>query len=165
MTLPLAGLAVLSLAGGYIRVPAWLEPMFPRGEAHHDPALVAVSVAAGLAGIGLALWFYVARPGLADRVAASLGGLYRLVYNKYFVDEIYGAAVVRPVVVGSRFVMWRGVDVGLIDGLVNGIGSRARGLGLILRRLQSGYIRSYAAWVLIGCLFLLLSLGLAGGLR
>jgi len=54
--------------------------------------------------------------------------------------------VVEPVVEGSRSVLWEGIDVEVIDAGVNGIGSRARGLGSILRRIQSGYIRSYAAW-------------------
>ena len=55
---------------------------------------------------------YVAKPGMADSLAGSLGGLYKLVYNKYFVDEIYDAAVVKPLVAGSRVVLWKGVDAG-----------------------------------------------------
>ncbi len=165
MTLPLAALAVLSLVGGFINVSRWLAPMFPTAETPHDPALVGVSVAAGLGGIGLAWWFYVARPGLAERTAARLGALYRLVYNKYFVDEIYQTAFLNPVVEGSRKLLWRAVDVGVIDGAVNGLGSRACSLGGILRLIQSGNIRSYAAWVLLGSLVTLLALSAAGGGR
>ena len=55
---------------------------------------------------------YVARPGMADRFASHVKGLYTLIYNKYFVDEIYDAAVVKPVVDGSREVLWKGVDAG-----------------------------------------------------
>jgi len=164
MTLPLVALALLSLGGGYFNVPRWLEPLFPAAEHGHDAALVAVSVIAGLAGIALAWWFYVARPGLADRVAGQLGWLYRLVYNKYFVDEAYQAAVVRPLVRGSTGTLWLGADVGLIDGAVNGIGSRARAMGDVLRRLQSGNIRSYAGWVIWGTVLALLAL-VAGGVR
>jgi NADH-quinone oxidoreductase subunit L len=165
MTVPLIILAALSLAGGFLPVPRFLGPLFSAGEAHHDFALVAVSVAAGLAGLVLAWYFYVVRPGLADAVAARLGDLYELVYNKYFVDEIYDATVVRPVVTGSDKLLWRGVDAGLIDGTVNGIGSRARDIGALLRLFQSGNIRSYATWVLAGSVFVLLALGFAGGLR
>ncbi len=129
ITLPLAALAVLSLAGGFIRVPQWLEPMFPFKEGGEDTMLMAISVAAGLAGIGLAYVMYVLRPGMADGMARSLGGLYRLVYNKYFVDEIYDAAVVRPLVGGSRWVLWKGMDAGVIDGLVNLVGIEARPVG------------------------------------
>ena len=94
-----------------------------------------------------------------------MGGLYTLVYNKYFVDEIYNATVVEPMVNGSRVVLWRGVDAGLIDGIVNGVGKRSRGLGRVLRLLQSGNIRSYAAWVVLGSVAVLLAIGLAGGAR
>jgi len=165
MTLPLVALAVLSLIGGFFNVSRWLEPLFPGTEPQHNELLVAISVAAGLIGIGLAYWFYVARPGLADSVAARLGVLYRLVYNKYFVDEVYHAVVVESVVDASRDVLWKNVDAGVIDGTVNGIGARARGVGGVLRLLQSGNIRSYATWVLIGSLGVLMALGLMGGTR
>jgi NADH-quinone oxidoreductase subunit L len=161
---PLVALAALSLAGGYFDVPDWLEPMFPAVELHHDTTLVAISVAAGLIGIGLAWLLYIARPEMADRIAASLGGLYRFVYNKYFVDEVYNATVVRPVIEGSRWILWRGIDVAVVDGLVNGIGERARGIGAVLRRFQSGNIRSYAAWVLLGSILVMIVIGL-GGIR
>ncbi|MCS7315132.1 MAG: NADH-quinone oxidoreductase subunit L [Bryobacterales bacterium] len=165
MTVPLALLAVLSLIGGFAPVSRWLAPSFPAAQGHHETVLVAISVGAGLAGIALAWWFYVARPGLAERVAARLGAFYRLVYNKYFVDEIYRAALVQPVITSSQQMLWRKVDVGWIDGAVNGLAARACAAGDLLRRLQSGNLRSYAAWVLLGALGLLLTIGVAGGAR
>jgi NADH-quinone oxidoreductase subunit L len=165
MTAPLMVLAALSLVGGKINVPAFLEPMFPRGEVHHDSSLVAISVAAGLAGIALAWLLYIARPALAGALAARAGYLYRLLYGKYFVDELYDAVVVRPVEAISRRLLWRGVDAGLIDGAVNGVGSRAQGIGGVLRKLQSGYIRSYAVWVLAGAVLMLVTVALSGGGR
>jgi NADH-quinone oxidoreductase subunit L len=166
MLIPLAILALLSLAGGFLfKVPQFLAPLFPALEAPENPALVAISVAAGLMGIALAWLMYVARPGMADSFAASMNGLYTLVYNKYFVDEIYDAAVVDPLVGGSRVVLWKGVDVGLIDGAANGVGARARNVGSLLRLIQSGNIRSYATWVLFGSVLLIVAMGIAGGLR
>jgi NADH-quinone oxidoreductase subunit L len=165
MTGPLTVLAALSLFGGYISVPHILEPIFKSGEEAHDLTLVAISVAAGVAGIALAWLMYVARPGMADALAGSFKGLYTLVYNKYFVDEIYDAAIVRPLVAGSRTVLWKGVDAGLIDGTVNGVGERAQGIGRVLRLLQSGNIRSYATWVLFGCVLVIVAMGIAGGAR
>jgi NADH-quinone oxidoreductase subunit L len=160
---PLCVLAVLSVIGGYIfNIPVFLQTIFETGEEAENVMLVAVSVAAGVIGIGLAYVMYVLRPGLADSLARSFGGLYNLIYNKYFVDEIYDATVVNPVVSGSRSVLWRGVDAGLIDGTVNGIGTQARGLGGILKLLQSGNIRSYATWVVFGSVLLIVALGLAG---
>jgi NADH-quinone oxidoreductase subunit L len=64
-------------------------------------------------------------------------------------------------------VLWKGVDVGLIDGAVNGVGARARNLGGVLRMLQSGNIRSYATWVLFGSVLVIVAIGIAiaGGIR
>jgi NADH-quinone oxidoreductase subunit L len=166
MLIPLAILALLSLAGGFLfKVPQFLAPIFPALEAPEDPALVAISVAAGVMGIALAWLMYVSKPALAESFAANVKGLYTLVYNKYFVDEIYAAAVVDPLVGGSRVVLWKGVDVGLIDGAANGVAARARNIGSLLRLIQSGNIRSYATWVLLGSVLLIVAMGIAGGLR
>ncbi len=165
MTAPLIVLAGLSVAGGFLfKIPAFLSTMFPTVEEGEDFGLMAISVAAGLIGIALAYVMYVMRPGLADSVAQSFGGLYKLVYNKYFVDEIYDAAVVHPLVAGSRTVLWRGVDAGMIDGMVNGVGTQSKGIGGILKLLQSGNIRSYATWVVFGCVVLMVALGISGTL-
>jgi NADH-quinone oxidoreductase subunit L len=167
MTIPLAVLALLSLGGGYIAVPTFLGKFFPTVEAPEDFTLVAISVAFGLGGIALAYIMYVAKPGMADSVAGGFKGLYTLVYNKYFVDEIYDAAVVTPVVAGSRTVLWKAVDATLIDGSVNGVGALARRTGGVLRLLQSGNLRSYATWVLLGSVVLIgyLFWEVGGGLR
>ena len=162
MTIPLMLLAALSLSGGYINVPTWLHALFPAMKEEEDLALVAISVAAGFLGIGLAYFLYLARPGLADVIALRLAGLYRLVYNKYFVDEIYDAAVVRPLVNGSRAVLWSGVDNGLVDGIVNGVGRRSRGIGNVLKLLQSGNTRSYATWVVFGSVVLIVAISILG---
>jgi NADH-quinone oxidoreductase subunit L len=165
MTVPLVVLAALSLAGGYFDVPRWLEPLFPLAGEHHDQLLVLISVGAGFTGIALAYYLYLARPGTADRIASSLGWLYRLVLDKYRIDELYAAVIVRPIMRGSEKILWKGFDVGLIDATVNGVGSRARAMGGVLRLAQSGYIRSYAVWIVLGALMILLAAGFAGGTR
>jgi NADH-quinone oxidoreductase subunit L len=171
MTGPLAVLALLSLGGGFIKIPQYLQPVLPMEETAHDLSLVVIASSAGLIGIALAYYLYVLKPGLPDQLAQSLRGLYRLVYNKYFVDELYDAVFVRPTVNGSRTVLWRRVDVGLIDGIVNGVGAVARVTGGVLKLIQSGNIRSYATWVVFGSLFLIVAMGLlvvntaAGGAR
>jgi NADH-quinone oxidoreductase subunit L len=162
MMAPLVILAILSLAGGALfKVPQFLSTVFPPMEEAEDTTLMIISVAAGVIGIFLAWLIYVAQPRLAD--ALSIKGLYTLVYNKYFVDEVYDATVITPVVGGSRVLLWRFADVGVIDGIVNGIGSRARDVGAVLRSMQSGNIRSYAAWVLFGSVLLIVALGMAAG--
>jgi NADH-quinone oxidoreductase subunit L len=162
MTIPLTILAALSLLGGFINIPEWLKPMFPE-LATQTQALVWISSAAGLVGIALAFVCYMLRPDIPETITRSIRGLYNLVYNKYFVDEAYNTAVVEPLVEGSRTVLWRGVDATVIDGAVNGLGTRSRGIGSVLRLAQSGYIRSYAVWVVFGSIVVLFAIGLAGG--
>jgi NADH-quinone oxidoreductase subunit L len=165
MTIPLAILALLSIGGGFIKIPEYLEHLFPGMEEAHSPMLMGIATGAGLLGIAIAWLMYVARPGMADALASSMKGLYSFVYNKYFVDEFYGAAVVDPVINGSRAVLWKGIDAGLIDGAVNGVGNRSRGIGSVLRMLQSGNIRSYATWVLLGSVLVIVVMSVAGGAR
>jgi NADH-quinone oxidoreductase subunit L len=165
MTVPLVILALLSLGGGFIAVPTFLGSFFPTVEAPEDFVLVAISVAAGLLGILMAYVMYVAKPGMADSVAGSLGDLYKFVYNKWYVDELYDATIVQPLVKGSRTVLWKGADAGLIDGLVNGTGWAAKQVGGLLRLLQSGNIRSYATWVLFGGVLVIVAMSVAGGIR
>jgi NADH-quinone oxidoreductase subunit L len=167
MMIPLVILAALSVGGGFIPIPAFLEKIFPAIEVPEDFSLVVISVLFGLGGIALAYVMYVLKPGMADSLASNLGGLYTAVYNKWYVDEIYDAAVVNPVVEGSRTVLWKGVDSGTIDGGVNGVGFTARGVGGVLRLMQSGNIRSYATWVLFGGVLVIvaMAIGLAGGMR
>jgi NADH-quinone oxidoreductase subunit L len=162
MWIPLATLAVLSVVGGFINIPRFLEPLFPLQEGEPARWLEYVAMAAGLGGIALAYLFYVVSPGLPESLANSFKGLHNLIYNKYFVDEFYDATVVEPMVDGSRQLLWRVADVHLIDGAANGIGSTARGIGGILRRAQSGYIRSYAAWVLAGSILAIAYIGFVG---
>ena len=165
MTVPLMVLAALSLGGGFIDIPKWLDPMFHVAEGHDETMLMVISVAAGLFGIALAWYLYIVRPDTVDSISAAFGGLYTLVYNKYFVDEFYDAAVVKPTVSGSRIVLWKVVDVGLIDGIVNGAASFARSIGGGLKLIQSGNIRSYATWVVFGSIILIITVGLMGVAR
>jgi NADH-quinone oxidoreductase subunit L len=162
MTLPLIVLAVLSTGGGYLNITKWLSPMFPVAEGENG-ALVALSILAGVLGIVIAAVMYWFKPAIA--ASMNEGGLYRLIYNKYYVDEIYSALIVKPIELFSRFILWKGVDEFLVDGAVDGGSRQIRGIGAVLRRMQSGEIRNYAAWVMAGSLIVLIILGLAGGSR
>jgi NADH-quinone oxidoreductase subunit L len=112
--------------------------------------LMAASVGVAILGFFFAWLFYFKRPDLPDKITSKVHGLYMMVLHKYYVDEGYGAIFVKPLLALSTVVLWRGVDQGVIDGLVNGAGSASQGVGGELRRMQSGNIRSYAAWVAIG---------------
>jgi len=165
---PLVVLAGLSLAGGFLfNVPKILSTMpglTPEIEVPNEGMLMGISIAAGLLGIAISYYMYVVNKELPGKITSALGGLYTLVYNKYFVDEAYDSAVVRPLIEGSTAVLWHGVDQGVIDGTVNGVGYEARSIGGLLRRIQSGNIRSYATWVVLGSVALLIVMGFMKGL-
>ena len=177
MAIVLIVLAIGSVAAGWIGIPhaigggnqieAFLEPSFRApGEAAHVPeaahggagteiALMIVSTLVALAGIGVATLFFLRRPERADRLAASIPGLHRLLLNKYYVDEIYDAVVVQPVKRVSQTFLWRGMDAGLIDGSVNAVGHIVRGWSAVLRRLQTGSVRAYAMSLFMGVVVIL----------
>jgi len=111
MTVPLALLAVLSLAGGAFQVSKWLAPMFPEIAPAENPMLLAASIGAACGGVLVAWALYWWRPALPDMIARRLKWLYHAAFRKYWVDEIYAATVVRPLVGTSREVLWRGIDV------------------------------------------------------
>jgi NADH-quinone oxidoreductase subunit L len=166
MTGPLIVLAILSVVGGFVfNVPHYLEGMFRTPEEGNTTFLLAISVGVAALGIAIAGHLYLGRNNVAEMLAKNFHGLYSLIYNKYFVDEIYDAAIVQPVVGISRVVLWRGIDNGLIDGLVNGIARQIRNIGSLLKRLQSGSVRSYATWVVFGSVVLIVAMTLAGVTR
>jgi NADH-quinone oxidoreductase subunit L len=111
-------------------------------------------VAAAATGAFLAWWLYVHRPAWPERIAEKLGGLHRLLVAKYYVDEIYDASVVRPLVVVSNRFLYRGVDAGLIDGLaVNGLARSVRALAANgLKYVQSGFAQSYLFLMVVGAI-------------
>jgi NADH-quinone oxidoreductase subunit L len=165
---PLVVLAVLSIAGGFLfNVPEILSGMFPIEKGAEtggmsEVVLTGISVAFGLGGIALSYLMYVVNPEIPEKITSALGGIYTLVYNKYFVDEAYDAVIVRPLIQGSESVLWKTADAGIIDGIVNGAGTESQAIGGVFRLLQSGNIRSYATWVVIGAVALIIAMGVGG---
>ena len=109
-----------------------------------------ISVLAGLLGLFLAWLFYLRRPELPDRMVASFHGLYHAVADKYWIDELYQALFVNPLIAISSIVFWRGIDQGVIDATLDGSADGARELSDSVRHMQSGNLRSYAGWVAMG---------------
>jgi NADH-quinone oxidoreductase subunit L len=110
----------------------------------------AISVAAALLGFGLAWLLYYRNPKLPEKIAASMAGGYQVLLHKYYVDELYGALFVRPLIDGSTRILWHGVDQKGIDAAVNDAGDAARHVSDEVRHMQSGNIRSYAGWIAAG---------------
>jgi NADH-quinone oxidoreductase subunit L len=109
-----------------------------------------ISVGAGLLGLFLAWLLYKRSPELPDRIADSLHSLYSAVQHKYWIDELYGAIFVKPLIVISSVVFWRGIDRGVIDATLDGSAETAKEVSDNLRHMQSGNLRSYAGWIAIG---------------
>src|SRR6266849_1283142 len=171
MVVPLTILAVLSIVGGWLAAPAmlnmgpdyfakFLQPVFGGVEAvgveaeAHSLELWLAGVAAMTAFIGflVALWLYVKRPEKAEGLAKSLRRAYIILLNKYYVDELYAALIVKPLLWASTNVLWKAADVAGIDGTVNAIADGTAAIGDGVRRTQSGNTRSYAVWVVVGAL-------------
>ncbi len=155
MTGALIVLAVLSVVGGYFPVPSFLEPIFGGGHGGHGPFVIRyLPTLVALGGIGLAYELYVRSPERLEQLSRGLGGIYRLLLDKYYVDEIYEATVVRPVVVLAQG-FWQVVDVGFIDRLVNGVAEAIRVNGQLWRYWQTGNVQHYALSFLVGAVLIL----------
>jgi NADH-quinone oxidoreductase subunit L len=173
MLVPLMILAVLSIIGGWMAAPEFLgkpdyfarflDPVFMQGTVAAaeaaEPArntleapLAVVAVFTALVGLLVAWWLYLRQPGKPEQLAKSMRGLYNTLLHKYYVDEIYAAVIVKPLLWISTNVLWQTVDVRAIDATVNGIAEGAMGVGDGVRHTQSGNTRSYAVWVVIGAL-------------
>jgi len=138
----------------YIHLPNTAEVAEQQSAEHEERGMeflmMGISVAAATIGFLGAWYLYYKRTDLPARMAAAAGGLYRLVLDKYRIDELYGAAIIRPIVLISTNVLWKGIDATLIDGAVDESAAGAKDISDGLRHMQSGNIRSYAGWVAFG---------------
>jgi NADH-quinone oxidoreductase subunit L len=171
MAFALVVLAAGSVVAGYAGLPPllgggdwfgrFLEPSFQVEAAHETGAagaelpLMILSSGVALAGIGIAIYFFLRHRAAAAALAARFAGLYRVLLNKYYVDEIYDAAIVQPIRILSTDGLWKIVDVRVIDGSVNGVGRIVTGWSEILRRAQTGSVRAYAASLFFGVVAIL----------
>jgi NADH-quinone oxidoreductase subunit L len=173
MLIPLVILAILSVAGGWVNIgktfEKFLEPAFRTGttvynvgeaatqagkavagQASTELLFTLTSVLAAALGFFLAWLLYKSHPELPDKIAAWLKGLYDAVLHKYYVDELYATLFVKPLIDGSRKILWQGIDQGGIDAAVNDAAAGARHVSDSLRHMQSGNLRSYAGWIALG---------------
>jgi NADH-quinone oxidoreductase subunit L len=171
MTVPLIVLAVLSTVGGFIGVPYafvnrdvnviehTLEPAVAKmpdsvntdhtdehAEVNEERLLALVSIVIAGLGIGAGLMLFRRRPLLE---------MPRILENKYYVDEIYDKALIHPIEAGSREGLWKLFDIGVIDGLLHAIGDSVKETGRLARYMQAGFVRGYAAIILLGALILI----------
>ena len=165
--------------GGHATLAEWLEPAFNAtncgqpvttgelagiaiadclpgegGEAGDhtglELTLMAVSSLVAFAGIGLATFLWLKNRQIPERMAQQYSGIHKLLLNKYYVDEVYDATIVQPIKVVSTEGLWRGFDVKIVDGAVNGAGYLVSGVSIVLRLLQNGSVKTYAASMFAG---------------
>ena len=120
-----------------------------------EKTLMGASVLVALLGIGIAAYFFLMNRALADGIASTFSAVYRTLLNKYWIDELYDATIVQPLKWLSDHVLWKVVDVWIIDGIVNGVGVFTRGSAALLRMLQTGSVRTYAASLVLGVVLIL----------
>jgi NADH-quinone oxidoreductase subunit L len=171
MTVPLMILAGLSMIGGFVGIPHWsgvenwLDPVFTPSyykllESEHAGGMIEylqMAVSVGIAAVGIygAYWIYLKRKNIAESIQKRYPRVYRLLLNKYFVDELYDAVVVGPTVKTSEEILWKIIDVSLIDGIVNGSARIMSSLAQSLKKIQTGVAQSYAIVFLGGILFVI----------
>lgn len=172
MTLPLAVLALLSFAGGYLDMTPLIEmfgghpekagwftqflgPVVGVPELHHEggiPPVMLVWISIGVAVVGILFafmmyhWNIIDPKALAERSKVA----YRTLLNKYYVDELYDLVIVRPIKWTSESVLWKIVDVRIVDGFVNGSAFATDIVGRILRLFQTGYVQTYGFFITVG---------------
>jgi NADH-quinone oxidoreductase subunit L len=166
MTIPLIVLAAGALFAGIIVEPFthWFSGYLyghTAGLGTHEESppnygLLALSSAVALGGIAVAWWMYVRQPGTAARLAQEVRGLYQLSLNKFHVDEIYEALIVRPMT--GLAEVCRGFDLYVVDGLVDLIGQTPRLVGALFRPVQNGLIQFYALAMILGLVVFILAL-------
>jgi NADH-quinone oxidoreductase subunit L len=176
MTVPLVILAFLSIVGGFVGIPAslfggnslgqWLEPIFapaydklrinPHPVVITEYLLMVLSVGVAAGGIYFARVVYLRRSELANAWKAKYARLYRFLLNKYYIDEVYDAVFVMPTVKVSEGFLWKGIDVKIIDGTVNGSAKLIAIIADAIRRVQTGVAQQYATIFVGGILLLLI---------
>jgi NADH-quinone oxidoreductase subunit L len=170
MTIPLVLLAFFSFVAGYAALPVvfgknldffgrFLEPVIEHAHEVHlsigtEWMLILISVAVAVTGIYIAWVFYIKNPKIPHNFVARFPGLYKLLYNKYYVDEIYNTLFVNSTIKGSE-VVYDHFDLKVIDGAVNGSASATNFFGKVLSYFQTGLIKDYALIFLLGAILLL----------
>ena len=173
--LPLIVLAFFSVGAGYIGLPGYLGAhrlaeflapslkyqYFPQitSAVRHDHlfqefSLTIIAILGALIGIAIAYELYIKDTQIPHVLVGRFSSLYKLVHGKFFIDELYDLVLVQPIKKGTQIVLWQSVENKIIDGVVNGTASTVQAWSQKIKRIQSGYIRTYAAWILTGTILI-----------
>jgi NADH-quinone oxidoreductase subunit L len=166
MTVPLMLLAIGSAVGGLVGIPIiegghkfkeFLAPSIIYSAGHHEAhytisfevGMMLLSMLVAFAGIYVAYRMYIAKPDLPGVLAKKYKVAYDLIYNKYYMDEIYDMTVVEPIKESSNF-LWTGVDNKVVDGAVNGSAGVVAWFSAHFRKLETGFLQNYALAIVLG---------------
>ncbi len=169
MTIPLILLCVGAVASGWVGIPhvlggganfmEFLKPVLGNPEGHGTESLewlmMGISIVTGLAGIGFAYFMYVLRTDLPGKVAGQFSAVYRILFNKYYVDELYSFLIIRPTIWVSSNVLVGVTDRKVIEAVVNGVPGAIGGFSKRLRKVQTGFLQHYATIMAMGALIII----------
>ncbi|ACI21670.1 MULTISPECIES: NADH-quinone oxidoreductase subunit L [Thermodesulfovibrio] len=160
MTVPLIVLAIGSVIVGYFSIPHFLEPVIPKPvfAAPHEQerVVMTMSIIAGVTGILIAGYIYIVKSTVSARLAKTFSGVYKVLWNKYYVDELYSFLFVKPTLwIAEKFIE-RFADIKIIEGIVNGIPKLIYKTGLLIRPIQTGQLQQYAIFMIAGIIIFVL---------
>lgn len=169
MTIPLLLLCVGAIGSGWVGIPhllgggahftEFMNPVLGHPEAHgthtEEGILMAVSVVAGFAGIGLAALFYIVRTDIPVKIARQFRFVYTVLFNKYYIDELYSFTIVRPTVWVAKNILIGITDTRIIEAIVNGVPASIGAFSQLLRKMQTGFLHHYAAIMATGLLMII----------
>ncbi len=168
MTIPLILLCVGAVASGWVGIPhllgggahftEFMNPALGHSEGHGTNAeewmVMAVSIIAGLSGIGLAYFMYLKRTDIPVKLAEQFRGAHRILFNKYYVDELYSFILIRPTIWIAKNVLIGITDAKVIEAIVNGVPAAIGGFSRQLRKVQTGFLHHYATIMATGILII-----------
>ncbi|OGW56885.1 MAG: NADH-quinone oxidoreductase subunit L [Nitrospirae bacterium RBG_16_43_8] len=168
MTIPLVILCVGALASGWVGIPhlfgggahftEFLKPVLGHPEAHGTHAeewmVMAISIIAGFSGIGLAVLFYLVKTDIPVSLAQKFNAAYEVLWNKYYVDELYSFIIVRPTIWIAKNILIGITDARIIEAIVNGVPKGIGEFSRILRKVQTGLLQHYAGIMALGLLII-----------
>ncbi len=173
MTVPLIILAFLSIVGGFVGIPHlfnkfehFLDPVFSQfivlevaeggnGLLNLELSFMAISALIAFMGIGFAYYFYISKPSIPVEITSKMKGIYSFLCNKWYVDELYDLIIVRPLNFISKVILWRWMDVKIIDGLVNNVAVLVGKSSSLLRRVETGMVQNYALSIVLGVVIII----------
>jgi len=164
MIIPLMLLCVGAVGSGWVGIPhllgggahftEFMKPVLGHAEGHgthsEEWMVMAISVIVGFSGIGLAYFMYMMQPGLPDRLTAQFSAVHKILYNKYYVDELYSAVIIRPTIWIAKNVLIGVTDARVIEAIVNGVPAAIGGFSQQLRRVQTGLMHHYGMIMAMG---------------